>query len=683
MPNYSLVENLDWLRENKQLFIDTLDSKLDSPSGLTVHTSWDDIVAYINNLPTYILEIIAGAIEELERFLGDNIEKAIQITSDKVVPYAFSRKSSIKRFIGNNVVTVGKFAFQGCTNLESFDGAAVTTVETYAFYNSGIKAISGMPNLKTIGSYAFQNCTELANLDLTNVTSIGSYAFLHDNGTQSKLTDLVFGPNTTIGNYAFSGQDQLNSTLYLNCKSVGQYAFHSCRSLREIVVTTDVTTMGYYALNEIGSINRILCEATSRPSGWNSTWNGNNYPVYWNCIERDWVFKYNSQQEDTTFQGRIIDVLPVPEPKEGYEFDCWYTDSTLTTAVTVPFALPSGNYPILYAGWKIALHVFLYNTETETLTDFGFKSFKSLQGIQSLKADVTVDHIYLDAEYTQELTDFDQLQGHAGEPIYIVGATRTIYDFDYTGESIQGTLSPGTWLLECWGAQGGYRSDSNKGGFGGYSAGQIEITQPTNYFVYVGGSGNSGGSAGGFGGGGSRASYPGGGGASDIRIEQDSLYARVIVAGGGGSDGHVGAPGGYGGGTTGGDYGNPGRNLGQTTGYYGTQSTGGTQISGGSSGGTFGKGGYGYSGSSGFHGAGGGGWYGGGAGSADADGGGGSSYAYTAETAQYYPTGCLLTQKYYLTNVTISAGNQEFLAPNNILEVGHQDNGYVRITKIS
>lgn len=55
-----------------------------------------------------------------------------------------------------------------------------------------------------------------------------------------------------------------------------------------------------------------------------------------------------------------------------------------------------------------------------------------------------MDHIYLDAEYTQELTDFERLQGYAGEPIYIVGATRTIYDFDYTGESIHGTLSPGT-----------------------------------------------------------------------------------------------------------------------------------------------------------------------------------------------------------------------------------------------
>lgn len=123
-----------------------------------------------------------------------------------------------------------------------------------------------MPNLTTIGSYAFQNCNELTSLDLTNVTSVDSYAFQRNSGI-SKLTDIVFGINTAIGTHAFESQNQLNSNLYLNCKSVGQYAFQSCTSLREIIVTTNVTTMSQYALRAIGSMNRILCEAPSKPSG--------------------------------------------------------------------------------------------------------------------------------------------------------------------------------------------------------------------------------------------------------------------------------------------------------------------------------------------------------------------------------------------------------------------------------
>ena len=85
-----------------------------------------------------------------------------------------------------------------------------------------------------------------------------------------------------------------------------------------------------------------------------------------------------------------------------------------------------------------------------------------------------------------------------------------------------------------------YRSNSSYGGKGGYSTGTLTLTQKTTIYIYVGGSGNSVTSAsnsiypGGFNGGGYRYNYKGGGGATDIRIGSASLYARVIVAGGGG-----------------------------------------------------------------------------------------------------------------------------------------------------
>lgn len=108
-----------------------------------------------------------------------------------------------------------------------------------------------------------------------------------------------------------------------------------------------------------------------------------------------------------------------------------------------------------------------------------------------------------------------------------------ILDFTYTGSVQVVTLPKGKYTLECWGAQGGYRDSSSYGGKGGKSYGILTLVKPTLLYIYVGGSGNTGGTNGGFNGGGSRPSYYGGGGASDIRIGTDSLYARVIVAGGG------------------------------------------------------------------------------------------------------------------------------------------------------
>ena len=262
----------------------------------------------------------------------------------------------------------------------------------------------------------------------------------------------------------------------------------------------------------------------------------------------------------------------------------------------------------------------------------------------------------------------------------------SVLNYAYTGSSQNVELLPGKYKLEVWGAQGGYRSSSSYGGRGGYSVGTIALTENTKFFIYVGGSGNTGGTSGGFNGGGSRATYNGGGGGTDFRIGSDSLYARVIVAGGGGSDGATNKNGLYGGGTSGGS-------ASQSYGYGGqggTATSGGSGYSSGSSTpGSFGKGGQGYYSSSGYGGAGGGGWYGGAgsypdsSGDDDRGGGGGSGYVYTSSTASDYPSGCLLNSSYYLSNASTTAGNESMPATSSGTETGHSGNGYARITNMN
>lgn len=273
--------------------------------------------------------------------------------------------------------------------------------------------------------------------------------------------------------------------------------------------------------------------------------------------------------------------------------------------------------------------------------------------------------------------------------------TGDILNCPYSGSAKSIALPKGKYRLECWGAQGGYRNSSTYGGKGGYSAGTITLTEKTLIYLYSGGAGNTGKAAGGFNGGGKRQSYNGGGGGSDIRIGTDSLYARVIVAGGGGSDGNPSKTGMYGGGTIGGS---TTQNYG-TGGYGGTQtgvsdsswqtisqSTSTTTQAGAYAG--FGFGGNGIAHESGYGGAGGGGWYGGSgaypdnSGDDDRGGGGGSGYMYTASSASYYPSGCLLNSQYYLENATTLAGNTAFTSPTGTNETGHTGDGYVRITVI-
>lgn len=263
----------------------------------------------------------------------------------------------------------------------------------------------------------------------------------------------------------------------------------------------------------------------------------------------------------------------------------------------------------------------------------------------------------------------------------------------YSGAVKSITLPAGKFQLQCWGAQGGYRSSSAYGK-GGYAIGTLTLTKPTIMYIYVGGSGQTGKIAGGFNGGGKRGSYNGGGGATDFRIGQDSLYARVIVAGGGASDGASSKYGGAGGGIVGqatvaSSYGTnngpgnttySGSSTSTTAASQSTTTTSSTDIYGG-----FGFGGNGVVRSSGYGGAGGGGWYGGsgtypdGSGDDDKGGAGGSGYVYTSSTASQYPSGCLLNSEYYLTDASTTIGTSSFASTSGGTETGHVGDGYARI----
>ena len=286
-----------------------------------------------------------------------------------------------------------------------------------------------------------------------------------------------------------------------------------------------------------------------------------------------------------------------------------------------------------------------------------------------------------------------------------------VYDYSNAVQTVTVEKS-GYYYLQVWGAQGGtYNATYAPGGLGGYSEGYVYLNAGDTLYVHTGGQGSYGTTnsttavSGGGTNGGGNAGYRGGGGGggTDIRINTDSLYARVIVAGGGGGSFYksssIKAVGGAGGGTSGVD----GGYHSSSYAYY--NGKGGTQTSGGAGGtaevtkyygqaGSFGVGGNTgnrYQSTSIYsNGAGGGGWYGGGGsghynGSSNTrytGGGGGSGYVYTESTAANYPEGCLLNSNYYLTSASTHAGNTSFTSPTGTAETGHAGNGYAKITYI-
>ena len=114
-------------------------------------------------------------------------------------------------------------------------------------------------------------------------------------------------------------------------------------------------------------------------------------------------------------------------------------------------------------------------------------------------------------------------------------------EFEYTGKEQLITLGAGKYKIECWGAQGNYTTGMTvEGGKGAYVSGELEVKEKTNLYVYVGEHRNDKKESFNVGTiGGASAGY-GGGGATDIRLENgnwneiQSLRSRIMVAAGGG-----------------------------------------------------------------------------------------------------------------------------------------------------
>lgn len=168
----------------------------------------------------------------------------------------------------------------------------------------------------------------------------------------------------------------------------------------------------------------------------------------------------------------------------------------------------------------------------------------------------------------------------------------TEFDFDYTGD-VQTFIAPvsGTYKIAAWGASGGdvtINDVTYQGGLGGYTSGLISLEENQTLYIYVGGSPSSyeGGYNGGAkGGSGDDGKYTGGGGATDIRINNgnwndfDSLKSRIMVAAGGAGTGYYGGKitGGSGGGLIGYD----GQLQSYDDNYIHSAASGGTQVNGG------------------------------------------------------------------------------------------------------
>jgi len=185
-------------------------------------------------------------------FIPESIRN-VTITRQTVIPDNAFRNCDLLETINIpvNTVSIGKYAFYRCSNVESYnDGLlpeTLTHISEYAFYNNdALVELNISSQIESIGNYAFYGSDLLSKVStkssVSTLTSIGEYAF-GECDVLEYLFDGVKGeiviPNNvlTIGNYAFEKNTLIRTVVIPNTViSIGVGAFKNCSTLEDITL---------------------------------------------------------------------------------------------------------------------------------------------------------------------------------------------------------------------------------------------------------------------------------------------------------------------------------------------------------------------------------------------------------------------------------------------------------------
>lgn len=139
--------------------------------------------------------------------------------------------------ITNNVTSIGKYAFQNCSNLTSVDFPLVMSIDNGAFYNCSNLISVYFPLVTSIGQSAFSGCSNLTSVNFPLATSTGTYAF----ESCSKLTSVDFPLAARVAQNSFYGCYRLKVVILRSdtlCTLTNTNAFSKCYHFHGTVHTT-------------------------------------------------------------------------------------------------------------------------------------------------------------------------------------------------------------------------------------------------------------------------------------------------------------------------------------------------------------------------------------------------------------------------------------------------------------
>jgi len=323
----------------------------------------------------------------------------------QIFPYAFSACEFSSIVIPDSVITIGEYAFSYCQSLnEVYIGKGLATIGNMAFFECRNIQSVYITDLAAWCNISFASTT--SNPLTANGDTAICCSDLYWNG--ELVPELVI-PNeiTNINSYAFAGCESIISvTIPASITSIGDWAFYYCTSLTSVTIPDSVTTIGSYAFAYCSSLT-IYCEAASKQSGWDSSWNSSNRPVVWGYTGEEYSYNFvtNGGGEIESVTTDRAFTLPTPI-KDGWYFGGWYDNAEFSgNPVSSPYYSKTAH--TLYAKWM---------TEEEYLASLDGSSFEKAYIItsgESLPAviDTAGEYVYFKFTATEAKTYTFQSSG--------------------------------------------------------------------------------------------------------------------------------------------------------------------------------------------------------------------------------------------------------------------------------
>ena len=320
---------------------------------------------------------------------------------------------------GKSVTSIGRRAFEGCTNLKSITiPNSVTEMGRRAF--SGCSSLTGIAipdSVTEIGKYAFDGCKSLTSITIPDgVTSIGYGAFYNcsslteikvasENSNYVSVNGVLYNKDkTTIicypagkkgNNYKIpDGVTKVDSSAFIGCSSltsitipngvtsIGDSAFEDCTSLTSITIPNGVTSIGDSAFEGCTSLTSITLPDSVTSIGFGafigcSSLTSITIPDSVTCIG-DSAFNGCTSLTSITIPDSVTSIgesafsgcsslasITIPDSVMSIGNDAFHECSSLTS-ITIPNSVTSiGDYAFLGCSRLTAIDV---NTDNKDYT---------------------------------------------------------------------------------------------------------------------------------------------------------------------------------------------------------------------------------------------------------------------------------------------------------------------------